>query len=124
LNLINEKVLHRQFGTGVITGQTETAVSVDFSKCGAKKFLYPSAFESFLELCNPVARECVAVELRQIRTQLDAKRKQDAEAEEAHNAEVRRLALEQKRTAAKRTAATKKTSAKPKIAVKTSNGQT
>ena len=115
MNLTNKKVHHRQFGDGVVTGQTISTVAVQFSEgYGEKKFFYPSAFESFLTLNSPALREQMDAELRAIRERLeDACRQREEEAEQRREEENRALA-EQKRGAAKKRAPARKTPPKPK----------
>lgn len=77
MNLKNQKVHHRQFGDGVVTEQTPSVITVQFSEeYGPKKFLYPAAFESFLTLDSPALREKMEAELHAIREQLEAGRRQ------------------------------------------------
>ncbi len=45
--LINKKVIHKSWGTGVITEVSDKAVKVDF-RGEIKKFIYPDAFRKFL----------------------------------------------------------------------------
>ena len=67
MNIINEQVKHLKFGTGTVTAQDPSTVTVKFSeKYGSKKFLYPSAFKSFLELLDPSAKERMGIELQMI----------------------------------------------------------
>jgi hypothetical protein len=115
MNLIDEQILHRQFGAGKITEQTKTDITVQFSKeYGCKKFIYPSAFESFLKLSDSDSKDKMDKELKRIRKKaLEEQQKRAEEAqrlrEEEHLAE-----LEQKRALARRRAAAKKAAAKAK----------
>ncbi len=113
MNVINEPVLHRQFGPGTITGQTTTVVSVEFGEGhGIKKFSYPSAFESFLELCDPKQRQEMDSVLQANREQAERERLRRAEAEEQSREEERKSLLKEKAAQKKSTA--KKTTAKTK----------
>jgi hypothetical protein len=115
MNMINKQVCHHQFGVGAITSQSMTTVTVKFcTKYGTKKFLYPSAFESFLELCDPAAKAEMDDELHQIRERVEEERRKRAEEDEKRREEERRALLELKRTAAKKRSPAKKAPAKPK----------
>lgn len=48
MNLLNQIVVHRVFGEGVITGQNDNYFSVTFSQ-GEKKFIFPDSFDSYLK---------------------------------------------------------------------------
>ncbi len=70
MNLIKEQVRHSRFGLGTILGQTASTVEVRFEEAyGTKKFVYPTAFESFLVLCRPALKESMEQELTGIREQ-------------------------------------------------------
>jgi len=114
MNVTNKKVHHRQFGDGVVTGQTISTVTVQFSEeYGVKKFLYPSAFESFLTMDSLDLKEKMDIELREIRERSETvNRQREEEAEQRRDEECRAL-LKQKQ-AAKKHALKKKTPPKPK----------
>jgi DNA gyrase/topoisomerase IV subunit B len=105
MNLIGEHVSHPQFGAGIVSEQTETAVSVDFGgNQGVKKFLYPTAFKSFLNLSNAAAQEKIANEIRKI----EAKQRQDEKRAEKRRREEEDRALRQQKLAnAKKRSASK-----------------
>ena len=68
MNTMHEQVTHPKFGTGTVIAQDESTVTVKFSKeAGSKKFLYPSAFQSFLELRDPSVKEQMDHELQSVR---------------------------------------------------------
>lgn len=49
--LLNEAVIHKSFGKGVISGADSKYLQVDFSeKNKTSKFAYPSCFNGFLVL--------------------------------------------------------------------------
>ncbi|MDP4133424.1 MAG: hypothetical protein Q8882_05385 [Bacillota bacterium] len=105
MDVMNERVSHRQFGDGMITGQTETTVVVKFSgQEDAKKFSYPSAFESYLKLCNPALQEKVNGELKKIKMHAEDERKLQEEEEERR--------IQEKRAAVKKVSVAKKKTAK------------
>lgn len=52
-NIVNERVLHRQYGIGIVTKQTEAVVTVHFPAIGAERqFLYPNALCTYLRLID------------------------------------------------------------------------
>ena len=103
MNLVSEQVRHERFGVGTIMGQTETAVEVRFEdSSGIKKFNYPSAFESFLELCRPALKETMDKKLSEIREQAEAERIRRMEADKLREEAVRELMAQH--TAAKKAA--------------------
>ena len=115
MNIVNESVRHRQFGSGTITEQTVTVVTVEFcEEHGTKKFLYPSAFETFLELSNSIVKQKMDEELREFREQEELERQRRVAEEERRQMEKRRILLEQKRTAAKKPSSPKKSQVKAK----------
>lgn len=115
MNLINQKVHHRIFESGTIVSQSATTVTVKFcEKYGTKKFIYPSAFESFLELCGSDAKAEMDGELRQIRERLDEEQRIRAQEDERRHEEERRALLEQKRALAKKRSSVKKAPSKTK----------
>lgn len=116
MNVVNEPVYHRKYGSGIITDHAMTMITVEFcEEHGTKKFLYPSAFESFLELCNPIIKQKMDDELQVIREHDELEQlRQHAEAEQRLQEEEHRILLEQKPTATKKHSATKKSKAKAK----------
>lgn len=51
MDLINQRVLHKTYGTGIIVTQIKEYIEVNFDAiCEIKKFPYPSCFEKFLKL--------------------------------------------------------------------------
>ena len=113
MDVHNERVHHRTYGDGVITGQTETCVTVRFDGGdGEKKFLYPSAFVSFLTLTDPTRQAELEAGLRAIRERREAERRQRDEAEAAQREEIKRTQLELKRAAARKKTAAARKSAK------------
>lgn len=116
MNVTHDKVCHRQFGAGTVINQTMTTITVQFcERYGTKKFLYPSAFESFLTLCDPAFKEKMDDELHQIRERMEEERQKRAEEDEKRREEEHRALLELKRaTVKKKSPAKKKTTAKPK----------
>jgi uncharacterized membrane protein len=64
MNLINEKVEHIMFGSGVITEAVENKIWVLFQdEIGKKVFLYPDVFEKFLKASNPRMEDIVIEKL-------------------------------------------------------------
>lgn len=51
MNLLEQRVIHKVFGTGSIINQTASCIEVSFASMDAvKKFTYPMCFEKFLKL--------------------------------------------------------------------------
>lgn len=118
MNIVNELVCHRIFGPGTITEQTVTRVTVEFcEEHGTKKFLYPTTFETFLELSNPMVKEKMDDELRVFRKYEEVERQQRAEENARRQEEERRILLEQKRKTVKKPLSAKmaKTKEQPEI---------
>jgi hypothetical protein len=113
MDIKGEQVRHTSFGAGVVTGQTGTTVTVDFGEYGEKKFLYPTAFESFLELSEAATKLAVSEELRANREKRDAEKAVRDAQDTKRQTELRVAALAQKRAAAKKTAK-QRIPAKPK----------
>jgi len=64
VNLTNELVTHSVFGTGKVTGQENTRITIQFAKeIGIKQFIYPDAFEKFLNISNPKLAKSVLADL-------------------------------------------------------------
>lgn len=91
MNVLNEKITHRQFGAGTVIAQDEETVTVLFGgDHGEKKFLYPAAFECFLRLCDPDIQKQMDCELRRIRTKTETLRR-------LHEAGYQKIWVEKKR---------------------------
>lgn len=115
MDVMGQQVYHGKFGEGTVVGQTEATVSVEFEKKhGTRKFIYPSAFETFLSLCDQSAKEKMNRELKRLQKQAETERRERDEAEANRREEERVAALEEKRAAAKRRSSAKKTPAKSK----------
>ena len=52
MNLLGQNVVHKKYGTGVITNLFTNKVTVCFSEC-EKLFLFPNAFPEYLTLEDP-----------------------------------------------------------------------
>ena len=63
MDIKDQKVTHKTFGTGIVTMQTDSLVTISFD-AGEKKFQYPTAFNRFLTLCDPSAQESVVGEIK------------------------------------------------------------
>ena len=65
-NLIEEKVIHKSFGTGIIRSVDDKYLEVDFPERNKKsKFSYPSCFNGFLTLENGQKQAEVQKDLEQ-----------------------------------------------------------
>jgi len=113
LNVVHEQVKHRQFGIGAVVKQTDTIVEVKFSKeIGNKKFIYPAAFERFLELCDPSSQNKLNDELMELREQIEARRRLSEDEIKQHMDETRLALVKQRRAVAKKGTAAKKKAVK------------
>lgn len=65
--MIGQRVHHKSFGGGTITGLDGTLLSVRFSS-GEKKFVYPDAFESFLTAEDTELQEKILADLQERQT--------------------------------------------------------
>lgn len=95
-SLINEKVNHNKYGTGVIVDETLKRIKVQFDQLEEQKeFLYPNSFEQFLSLQDEeLQKECyaMAVELRQEQEKLVMEKREAArQLEEKIKAEQKEL---------------------------------
>lgn len=110
MNLTGKQVTHEKFGVGTVTEQTDSAVTVLFGgSIGQRKFLYPSAFASFLHLCSEDTAREMDEQLEKIRADEEQRRRVAEAEEEKRCKDVRASVLEQKKaSAAKRSAARKK----------------
>ena len=66
MNLVNQKVKHKLYGTGVIIEQDEMYITVQFSTKTAK-FKYPSAFEEFIIAEDEKLQEAMLQGIRSLR---------------------------------------------------------
>lgn len=115
MDVMHKKVVHCQFGIGVITNQNPSTVTVAFAEpYGERKFLCPNAFGSFLELCDSDLKAQMHQELQQLQEQAALERQQHEEENRMRLEESRRILLEQKRSTAKKRTSIKKVSTKPK----------
>lgn len=104
MNLIDEKVQHSQFGIGRITSNSGNIIKVEFDEdTGEKKFSYPEAFESYLQMCNPESQEYVSKKLGELhkeiskeRIEKELERLRDAEKMSLEKAALKKAALKKK----------------------------
>ena len=65
INIIGQKVIHKVFGHGIITQQSEKDFIVEFD-IGEKKFLYTGTFDKYLSLCDSILQEKIIEEIETI----------------------------------------------------------
>lgn len=78
MNLLNQFVNHKTYGAGVICEITEHNIWVRFNNpIGKKEFLYPDAFDGFLQAADKAVERYVMEELhtRQEKTELECEKK-------------------------------------------------
>lgn len=111
MNLLEMTVSHHQFGTGTIVVQTDTVIEVVFPHpWGNRKFLYPAAFSSHLQLADPELRHKLMEELEQEEALKLQRRQHREELILRQLAEKQEALAKQKKSAARRT--TRKTTKK------------
>jgi hypothetical protein len=121
MELVNENVIHVQYGTGKVVEQANGLLTIQFEGQEAVKvFACPSAFERFLSFENPTLQLEVEGELAALREKELAARALK-EAEDAARREAERLAVAEAKKATRKTA-TKKTAVKKATAVKPAQG--
>lgn len=77
MTVLNEKVEHIVFGSGVITEVNDHMIRVQFQdEVETKAFLYPEAFKNFLKASNPTVESVVLEELRIKEEQIELKIKE------------------------------------------------
>lgn len=65
MKILNETVKHIMYGLGVITEEKEDKIWIQFQDDNQTKiFLYPEAFEKYIEAENPEVQNNVLEELR------------------------------------------------------------
>lgn len=112
MNLLNQKATHIKFGTGVITSNEDGIMKIQFDETiGVKSFFYPSAFERFLKLENPMLETIVKNMLDQIEPEKE-KQRQAAEALKKEELSAKQEAAKPKKRVAKTSAPKKATKSK------------
>lgn len=78
-DLIGELVAHPVYGTGKVISQDDRRITIQFSEeTGIKRFIYPDAFEKYLNMYNPEAAQNVLADLLAKTEQIkEQKRKAD-----------------------------------------------
>ena len=117
MDLTGKQVVHEKFGTGTVTEQSESSVSVQFNAgVGLRKFLYPSAFAAFLRLCSEDDAGAMDAELEKRRSEEAARRRVAEQEEEKRCRNARASVLEQKRvTASKKRSSARKKAVKKRL---------
>ncbi len=77
MNCTDLKVKHRVFGVGVITESSGNYLTVKFAT-RESKFLYPDAFEKFIEADNKAVQAKIIEEIKRIKRAADAQRQETA----------------------------------------------
>lgn len=113
VNVIDEQVVHSQFGEGKVISQGDSLVEVEFSEAhGVRKFIYPAAFEEHLTISNTELQNNIKNELLQIQENKEAAKKERAQEIEDEREEKRKEVLAEKRAAAATKRATTQKAAK------------
>ena len=91
MQLIGQTVLHRMFGEGSVTEQTEATVTVAFPQ-GEKNFIYPDAFRDFLELRDRDVQQELLTRM-DLRAQEEQEREHRAHARWEHEVSLRNMRI-------------------------------
>lgn len=99
MDLLNERVEHTLYGTGVIVNVKEDSIQVRFlDPIGEKKFLFPDAFDKFLKADNADIENNIIEILREkderIKLERKTKRKEFEEQVKAEKLERKKERLE------------------------------
>lgn len=98
MNIVNERVEHIEFGTGVVTEQKDLKIWVEFqNSIGTKMFLYPEAFGKFLKAVNPEVENVVLEELHRKQEQIELEIAKKEKERQAARLEEQRVELELKK---------------------------
>ena len=110
MTVLQQQVRHPQFGTGTVTAQADSYITVEFpAPYGTKNFLWPTAFPQFLTLTDETRNRQMHQEIEQAQVAAQALR-QEQEAQEAARLAAERiaaLAAKKKAASAKRASARK-----------------
>jgi len=77
-DLINLKVKHHVFGVGIITEISDNYLTVNFAT-RESKFVFPDAFEKFIEADNKTVQAEIIEEIKRIKLTSDVQRKETEE---------------------------------------------
>ena len=114
MNLLNERVEHIKFGSGIVTEMQDDKIWVQFQDdIGTKLFQYPEAFDKFLKAENLVLADYIQVELETKMQRLELEREERKQKAIELRQKLSLAELESKKAAKKSTskkATTKKTS--------------
>ena len=85
MDLMNEQVTHRSFGTGSVVAFNEEYVEVRFP-AGVKKFVFPDVFGTYLTLADPMIAKKIEVLKKEVERE---RHKEEAELEKQRAREKR-----------------------------------
>ncbi len=63
MDCINQHVVHKKFGQGVIKDHKENIITIYFQEYGAHTFIYPQAFDKYLTARDPEFAKSVSLDL-------------------------------------------------------------
>lgn len=90
MNLVNQKVKHKVFGTGVITEVSGNYLTINFA-AKESKFVYSDAFEKFIVADDASVQAAIVEEINNIKLAVEVQRQK---AEAARKVEEERRAAE------------------------------
>ena len=80
MDLLNEKITHKLFGTGIVTEANTDKIKIQFEGF-SKNFVYPDAFEKFLIAEDNTIQQAIETEIASTRQKDEQIRKEKEEAE-------------------------------------------
>lgn len=82
VDLINELVEHPVLGTGRVISQDNRRITIQFcEEADEKRFIYPDAFEKYLNMSNPAASQKVLADLTAKRKQIEEQQQKEEESD-------------------------------------------
>lgn len=97
MGILNAKVTHNAFGTGLVSAFEGGVITICFFDHGEKKFIYPDAFDKFLKMCDPALEAIVSADLSSKTAEIEAEK---ARLEQKCAEEAKHLAVQKAQKAA------------------------
>lgn len=108
MNLLNQRVEHITFGSGIVTDADANRICVEFQDdVGSKFFQYPEAFQKFLKASNPKVEDNIQEDLHKKLEQMELERKEKERKAAELEEKLKQLEPKKKKSTSKKT---KKTS--------------
>lgn len=97
LNMQNAHILHKVFGQGKVSKLFNDYITVVFPKLGEKKFVYPDAFEHFMEFSDNKLMEQVLQDIKE-KKHLEAVKRDQIKQEYEDKKSVKLPSIKKKRS--------------------------